>query len=100
MKLLIFYDIVQTKNRNLVVEELETFGFYRIQKSVFLGNINETKYKTFVIELSLHILKEDLLYIIPVTNSSFNKISSLGANIKPILQVLKNNEFDFEDIIV
>ena len=46
MKLLVFYDIVETRNRNNIVYALESYGFYRVQKSVFMGNINENKYKS------------------------------------------------------
>ena len=34
---LILYDITNNKSRNLVVKQLKRAGFYRIQKSVFMG---------------------------------------------------------------
>ena len=100
MKILIFYDIVNTKNRNNVVYILEAYGFYRVQKSVFLGNINENKYKTFQIDLSSRILLTDLLYIIPLSEYSFTNIKTLGYSIHSELITVKKNEFDYKDIVI
>lgn len=100
MKLLVFYDISETKYRNLVVKSLEEFGFYRLQKSVFMGNINESKYRTFQLELRSHIMRTDLLYLVPVNDNSFRNIMTLGTNLHDIFQVIKKNEFDFEDIVI
>lgn len=100
MKILVFYDITITKNRNKVIEALETYGCYRIQKSVFIGNINENKYKTFQAELRWPISLTDLLYIVPLSENSFKNIMTLGHSIHAELMTLKKNEFDFEDIII
>lgn len=100
MKLLIFYDIVETRNRNNIVYTLESYSFYRVQKSVFMGNINENKYKTFQIELSRQVAATDLLYIVPLSEYSFKNIMTLGHSIYPELLILKRNEFDFKDIVI
>ncbi len=39
---LILYDISNNKSRNLVVKQLKRSGFYRIQKSVFMGATTQT----------------------------------------------------------
>lgn len=100
MKLLIFYDIVKTKDRNNVVEILENYAFYRLQFSVYIGNVKSNKVHTLSLELSSKIRETDLLYIVPFTESAYKNIQTLGESKQAILMTVKRNEFDFEDIVI
>jgi CRISPR-associated protein Cas2 len=73
------YDIVKDKARNKVVKCCERAGIYRVQYSVWLGEMNKTQIK----ELSSMI--EDLLnpdqdkvYIFPMCREDFNACILLG----------------------
>ncbi len=44
--MLIFYDISEDRVRNDVVKLLKRCGFYRLQKSVFVGMTNDRGYKS------------------------------------------------------
>ena len=37
------YDIVETKKRNKIVKACKQYGLYRVQKSVFLGTLNNNE---------------------------------------------------------
>lgn len=100
MKLLIFYDIVKTKDRNNIVEILENYGFYRLQFSVYIGNVKSNKVDTLSVELSSKIRETDLLYIVPFTESAYKNVQTLGESKQAIFMTVKRNEFDFEDIVI
>ena len=100
MILLVTYDIINTKHRNRVVSVLESYFFYRLQYSVYIGNIHDTALHTFEIELRNKISKKDSIFLIPMTKKMVTKITTLGENKRHILQVVKKNEFEFKDIIV
>ncbi len=51
-------------------------------------------------EFRSHIMKSDLLYLILVNGNSFKNIITLGVSLHDILQVIRKNEFDFEDIVI
>lgn len=64
MKILIFYDIIETNIRNQVIDILFTAGFERVQFSVFLGEVSKKKKKILTKKLCNTIdQKQDSLYI-------------------------------------
>lgn len=73
------YDIVSNKKRRDIVKICKKNGLIRVQKSVFLGNIDETKLKAITAESEEHINKsEDSVYIFPFSQENFSKIRILG----------------------
>jgi CRISPR-associated protein Cas2 len=75
----VIYDIVKNKIRTKVANATLQSGLYRVQKSVFLGSINNTRLK----ELRLRILdlideEKDSVYIFPMCEPDFKKTILLG----------------------
>lgn len=71
MLTLAIYDITDTKARTKLSKHLMRFGFYRIQKSGFLGNIEHNDRDILNKELKQYIKDEnDSIYIVPLTESS------------------------------
>jgi CRISPR-associated protein Cas2 len=93
MIIAVMYDISGNKIRNDVVKTLEEFGFYRVQKSVFMGNIDKELYKTLSVSMSRFLRVGDKIYLIPLTKWCMRNILTAGINIKSILSVVNKNEF-------
>lgn len=75
----IIYDITDNKKRTQVAKLCRKKGLIRVQKSVFLGNINETQLKAAVAESEALIdAATDSVYIFPFCQEDFKKIQLLG----------------------
>ena len=79
MLLWVVYDIVKNKTRNKIAKSCKSYGLYRVQKSVFLGDLNRNEMD----ELSLKcrdIMDEDVdsVYIFPMCDEDFKKVKLLG----------------------
>ena len=60
----VMYDIVKDKTRNKVAKCCEKAGIYRVQYSVFLGDMNKTKCKELSCQINELINPEvDRVYI-------------------------------------
>lgn len=75
----VIYDIVETKKRNSIAKSCKGYGLYRVQKSVFLGDLNRNE----IDELSLRCKDiidedEDAVYIFPMCDDDFKKVRLLG----------------------
>lgn len=79
MKILVTYDIIDTKIRNRLIDELFNFGFERLQYSIFLGEINSKKIRKLV-NSSEKIInkKEDSLYFFSLCEEDFKRGIFLG----------------------
>lgn len=68
------YDITENKVRRKIVKLAEESGLYRVQKSVFLGDINDNRLDELVIK-SEDIINEDTdsVYIFPMCEMDFKK---------------------------
>jgi len=73
------YDITDDKVRRKIIKIAEKKGLYRVQKSVFLGNIEKNVLDEMVIQ-SKEILneKEDSLYVFPMCEKDFKDVVLLG----------------------
>jgi len=68
------YDISQNKIRNRIVKIAMEHGLYRVQKSVFLGNINKNDLDSLVLQSDEIIDKKtDSVYIFPMCEADFKK---------------------------
>ncbi len=75
----VIYDIVKNKTRTRISKMCEEAGIYRVQKSVFLGDLNNAQIK----ELHQKILdimnpKKDSVYIFPMCEKDFKSCKLLG----------------------
>ena len=73
------YDISKTKIRNKIVKLCKNIGLYRVQKSVFLGNLNQNDIDEIKVQ-SEDIIDEktDSVYIFPMCDTDFKKAVLLG----------------------
>jgi len=75
----VIYDIVKNKTRTLVARACIGAGLYRVQKSVFLGNLNRNQIDELALKCSDLIKKEeDSVYIFPLCSDDFKKVKLLG----------------------
>lgn len=75
----IIYDIVDTKKRSKIAKACKGYGLYRVQKSVFLGNLNKNQIDEISIKSKdLIDEKEDSVYIFPMCDEDFKKVRLLG----------------------
>lgn len=75
----VIYDIVDDKVRNKVARSCLNKGLYRVQKSVFLGDINSNLRDTLALECEAVIDPNvDSVYIFPMDSASFKQVKLLG----------------------
>lgn len=73
------YDISKTKIRNKIVKLAMRYGLYRVQKSVFLGNINKTNLDELVLQSEELINHDtDSVYIFPMCEKDFKRVVLQG----------------------
>ena len=75
----VLYDIRKNKTRSSVAKKCLETGIYRVQKSVFLGDLNNAQrneLRTFVEDIIDK--KIDSVYIFPMCSEDFNRCSLLG----------------------
>ena len=75
----IIYDISSNKRRSKVAKTCLDRGLYRVQKSVFLGELNNNQIDEVAIMSEELIDKEtDSVYIFPLCQEDFRKVRVLG----------------------
>ena len=75
----VIYDIVDTKKRTRIAKACKNIGLYRVQKSVFLGNLNKNEIDEIAIRCKDIIDEdEDSVYIFPMCEDDFKKVKLLG----------------------
>ena len=73
------YDITKDKIRNKVAKTCKGYGLYRVQKSVFLGDINRNQLDELALKSEELIEEEtDSVYIFPMCDEDFKKVILLG----------------------
>jgi CRISPR-associated protein Cas2 len=75
----IVYDITDDKLRNRVAKECKKYGLERVQKSVFLGRLENNRFDENS-EKCLDLIDEetDSVYIFPFCQEDFRRIRVLG----------------------
>ena len=75
----LIYDISSDGARKKVSDTCKDIGLYRVQKSVFLGNLNSNRIDE-IVEKSRELInpKTDSLYVIPICQEDFAKVQILG----------------------
>ncbi|MFU8767761.1 MAG: CRISPR-associated endonuclease Cas2 [Candidatus Methanoperedens sp.] len=75
----VVYDITENSIRRKIANLCLDKGLYRVQKSVFLGNLNSNERDSLAVECEdLIDLDVDSVYIFPMDNDSFRKVKLLG----------------------
>ncbi|MDP8204432.1 MAG: CRISPR-associated endonuclease Cas2 [Candidatus Tenebribacter mawsonii] len=75
----VMYDIPKDRTRNKIAKLCEESGIYRVQYSIFLGELNNAQRKELTINLKdLMNNDEDSVYVFPMCNEDFNKCKLLG----------------------
>ncbi len=75
----VVYDIVKDAVRNRVARACLNKGLYRVQKSVFLGNLNANARDSLGLECEALIDPDvDSVYIFPMDMASFKQVKLLG----------------------
>lgn len=75
------YDIKNNKNRNKVASICKNFGMFPIQKSIFLGVIDEDRKDIFIDTLKNSIYKEDSIIILQTTKNNVKNSILIGKEI-------------------
>ncbi|MDQ2084982.1 CRISPR-associated endonuclease Cas2 [Herbivorax sp. ANBcel31] len=75
----VIYDIVSNKTRNNVIKKCKNAGLYRVQKSVFLGDLEENQFDEIKLEFDNMINQEkDSVYVFPMSKAELNKAGLIG----------------------
>jgi len=75
----VVYDIVENKTRSKIARICLNKGLYRVQKSVFLGDLTVNERDSLAIECE-YVIDPDIysVYVFPMDNESFKKVKLLG----------------------
>ena len=75
----VLYDIQNNKTRNRVAKICKRYGLYRVQKSVFLGTVEDVEKEALGLEIEELIDKDnDSVYIFPMNKSELRRTVLLG----------------------
>lgn len=75
----VIYDITENKVRQKVSDRCKSYGLYRVQKSVFLGDLNTNERDSLGVECEELIdIDRDSVYIFPMDEQSFKKVQLIG----------------------
>lgn len=75
----VIYDIVEDKKRTKVSKACLDAGIYRVQKSVFLGDLNLNRIDELTEKIrELMNEEDDSVYIFPMCSEDFRKVKLLG----------------------
>lgn len=73
------YDVSATPKRTKIAKACKEAGLYRVQKSVFLGNLERSQMESLALECKeLMTLEKDSLYMFPMCEDDFKKVKLLG----------------------
>jgi len=74
----VIYDISDDKVRLYVSGICKKYGLYRVQKSAFLGTINNNQLDSLAVECEEIIAEEDSVFVFPVCDSCFKETRLIG----------------------
>lgn len=76
------YDISNDKVRNNISKIAREYGLYRVQKSVFFGDMNRNKMDEIILKSKKIInFNEDSLYIFPMCEKDFRNAVLIGQSV-------------------
>jgi CRISPR-associated protein Cas2 len=75
----VVYDISDDRTRTRIARRCLDFGLYRVQKSVFLGDIEGNRVEEILLfSRELLDLQTDSVYIFPMCREDFEKVRIVG----------------------
>ncbi len=75
----VIYDIQKTKPRTKIAKACQRAGLYRVQKSVFLGSLDENQKDTLHLQIEELLDPEnDSVYIFPMSKNELKQSALLG----------------------
>ena len=75
----VMYDIADDKIRRKAIKICKNVGLYRVQKSIFLGDIEETDFDDVKLRLEDTVdLKNDTVYVFTMSKKELNKAGLIG----------------------
>ena len=75
----VMYDIADDKIRRKAIKICKNVGLYRVQKSIFLGDIEENDFDEVNIRLEDTVdLKNDSVYVFTMSKKELNKAGLIG----------------------
>jgi CRISPR-associated protein Cas2 len=75
----VVYDISDDRTRTRVARRCLDFGLYRVQKSVFLGDVEGNRVEEILLfSRELLNLQTDSVYIFPMCREDFEKVRIVG----------------------
>jgi CRISPR-associated protein Cas2 len=75
----VIYDISLDKTRTKIAKRCHDLGLYRVQKSVFLGDIEKNRVEEIILaSTELMNLKTDSIYVFPMCQDDFDKVRIVG----------------------
>lgn len=97
MKYIIAYDIQNKTLRKKFAALLMSYGFGRLQKSAFIGEVlNDSLFEQIHLFINLLNLKNDSIMLCPVCIDDYNKIEFIGSRFskEPLTEsYLKDDDF-------
>jgi CRISPR-associated protein Cas2 len=75
----VVYDIAKDKTRTRIAKRCLDFGLYRVQKSVFLGDLESNRIEEILL-FSREVLdpETDSVYIFPMCQADFDRVRIVG----------------------
>ena len=75
----VIYDITKDKTRTKIAKRCLDFGLYRVQKSVFLGDVASNRIDEIILaSQELMDPKTDSIYVFPMCREDFDKVRIIG----------------------
>lgn len=75
----VMYDISNNRIRNNVIKACKNRGLYRVQKSIFLGELNKNEKDELKIEVELLAdMETDSIYIFPTSKDALYDTDIIG----------------------
>lgn len=98
MLFFVMYDIESNKVRRLVVKYLEKKGLFRVQKSIFLGQLPTQDYdqiKNDLAEVQSAYQNEDSILVVPISTDYLSAMKVIGKNLNIDLITRKGSTLFF-----
>ena len=75
----VIYDISKDRTRTKIARRCLDFGLYRVQKSVFLGDVPANRVEEILLfSRELLNLETDAVYVFPMCREDFDKVKIVG----------------------
>jgi CRISPR-associated protein Cas2 len=75
----VIYDITKDRTRTKIAKRCLDFGLYRVQKSVFLGDIEGNRVEEIILfSKELMNVETDSVYVFPMCREDFEKTRLFG----------------------